>query len=64
MKDYRVYHWDTFDNETFLLSEFDTEQEAEAFIEQRYKGRLSSSGADRVDVVDKLGNVIQSHSVG
>tara|TARA_B100000941_G_C28183332_1_gene388184 strand:+ start:256 stop:450 length:195 start_codon:yes stop_codon:yes gene_type:complete len=64
MKNYRVYHWDTFDNETFLLSEFDTEQEAETFIEQRYKGRLSSSGADRVDVVDKFGNIIQSHPVG
>jgi hypothetical protein len=61
-KAFGVYHWDTFDNETILIGECDTLQEAQQLIHDKYKGRLSAYGADKVDIVDQLGNVIEQYS--
>jgi len=51
-KRFGVYHWDTFDNETFFKKDFDILEEAESYIEEEYKGRIRSNGADQVDIVD------------
>jgi hypothetical protein len=62
-KKFGVYHWDTFDNTSLFLKDFDTEEEAEAFVHERYAGRIRSTGADRVDIVEGPGHVVQSFSV-
>lgn len=54
---YKVYHWDTFDNETILIDEFDILSDAVDFVNKRYAGRITNSGADRVDIVDQNGDV-------
>jgi len=70
-KAFGIYHWDTFDNETILIGEADTLVEAQKFVQElafghlgllRYKGRLGSNGADRVDIVDQLGEVVDHYS--
>ena len=65
-KEFGCYHWDTFDNETFLLDggEFDTLDEAVKFVEEKYKGRIRSNGADQVDIVDSKGNIRKKFPVG
>lgn len=63
-KEFGIYHWDTFDNETFLIAQADTQEEAQALVEELYKGRLKSSGADRVDIVTRSGDVVAAFSVG
>jgi len=65
-KEFGVYHWDTFDNETFLVTggEFDTFDEAVEFVKERYKGRIRSTGADQVDIVDSKGNIREKFPVG
>lgn len=62
-KNFGVYHWDTFDNETLLVDEADTLEEAQEILNKRYKGRISGNGADKVDIVDKQGNIVQQVSV-
>jgi hypothetical protein len=59
-----IYHWDTFDNETGLVDEADTFEEAEKKVEERYGERLRPTGADQVDIVDKKGNIVKKYSVG
>lgn len=63
-KEFGVYHWDTFDNETFLIGESDTLDEARNLVQEKYKGRIKSTGADRVDIVNKLGNIVDHYPVG
>lgn len=58
-----ICHWDTFDNETFRVGGAKTLEEAEAFVEERYKGRIGSHGADKVDIVDSEGRVRRQYSV-
>lgn len=64
-KEFGVYHWDTFDNETLLLKDADTLDEAEGFITERYReqGRIASSGADRVEIVDRSGTIKAAYPV-
>lgn len=64
-KEYGVYHWDTFDNETLLMFQADSMEEAEAYITEKYKsqGRIAGSGADRVEIVDSKGNIVVKYSV-
>lgn len=62
-KNFGVYHWDTFDGITLLVSEADTLEEAQSQVNKRYKSRISTTGADRVDIVDQQGNVVQNFSV-
>ena len=47
-KEFGVYHWDTFDNETMFVEEFDTFQEAEDFRLDKY--RVRDDGADWVHI--------------
>lgn len=35
-KQYGIYHWDTFDNETLVIGEADSLMEAESFVKKRY----------------------------
>jgi hypothetical protein len=63
-KKYGIYHWDTFDNETILVGEVDTAVEAIEFVNDKYGDRIRRTGADRVDIVDLKGNVLQKFSVG
>jgi hypothetical protein len=62
-KKYGIYHWDTFDNYTFLVDEASTIEEAEEKIQKHYKGCLNGNGADQVDIVDQHGNVIKNFAV-
>lgn len=62
-KKFGVYHWDTFDNVTLLIEEKDTLKQAEEYVQQQYAGRISSNGADRVDIVDKKGSIVRCYNV-
>jgi hypothetical protein len=61
---FTIYHWDTFDDTTFAVGEADTLEAAQKFVQDRYKGRIRPNGADRVDIVDLPGNVIETYNVG
>jgi hypothetical protein len=63
-KNFGIYHWDTFDNETFLAGEKDTLEEAQEFVSKKYGDRIRSDGADRVDIVNKKGTVVKRFSIG
>lgn len=63
-KEFGVYHWDTFDNETFFKQDFDTLDQAEEYVNEEYKGRIRLSGGDKVDIVDSKGNIRRQFSVG
>ncbi len=63
-KAFGIYHWDTFDNETFLVAEANTLEDAEAKVKEKYGDRIRSSGADKVDIVDNKGNIVRQFSVG
>lgn len=56
-KEFGVYHWETFDNNTLLIGEADTISDASNIVEDKYKDRFSTSGADVVEIVDSKGNV-------
>ncbi len=71
-KNFGVYHWDTFDNETFLITknystdekaEFDTIEEAEACVKEIYAGHISDNGADQVDIVNLNGDIVKKFRV-
>lgn len=72
-KEYGVYHWDTFDNEVFLITknwdigekaEFDNLGEAIKFVDNHYGDRIRPSGADRVDIVDSKGRIVKNYNIG
>ncbi len=63
-KNFGVYHWDTFDNKTILIMEFDEIADAKTFVMGRYGKRISTSGADKVDIVDKGGDIVEQYNVG
>lgn len=62
-KEFGIYHWDIFDNETILIGEANTLVEAKAFVKGRYHNRISNRGADRVDIVNLQGNVVEKYHV-
>lgn len=62
-KEYGIYYWDTFDNETFLVGEADTSVEAIEFVNDKYSDRIRRNGADRVEIVDLKGNILEGFSV-
>ncbi len=64
---FSIYHWDTFDNETFLVrAGFETIEAAETYARQHYGERLGlPHGADRVDIVDeKSRTLVRQYPVG
>lgn len=62
VKKYGVYHWDTFDGGVILLKDFDELLKAKKYLQNRYKGRLDSKGADKVEIVTKEGDIVESYS--
>lgn len=62
--EYGVYHWDTFDDTTILVDEAKTLSEAKKKVQDHYGSRLEKGGADQVNIVDSLGNVLESYNVG
>lgn len=56
-KKYGIYHWDTFDNETFRVHEENNLDKAEEYIKKKYS--VSSNGADQVHIVTKEGQVVR-----
>jgi hypothetical protein len=58
-----VYHWDTFDNETLFLADFDRLSEAYIYILEKYGDRISDNGADQVDLVKLDGTVLDKFKV-
>ena len=62
-KKFGIYHWDTFDNEVILIGEEDTVAEATTFIKDRYNQRISTNGADYVEIVDQLGTIVSRFGV-
>lgn len=63
-KPFAVCHWDTFDNETFLVDGADTLEGAIKIVNQQYGSRVRPDGADRVEIVDAAGNVVKRFNVG
>ena len=63
-KKFGIYHWDTFDNETFKIDEADSLVEAEDKVKKRYGDRIRDTGADQVDIVDLKGNIVRVFKVG
>lgn len=63
-KEFGIYHWDTFDNETLLVGEADTIEKAVKKVKKRYGDRIRNDGADRVDIVDSKGNVKERFNIG
>ncbi len=62
-KEFGIYHWDTFDNETMLIDEADTMPEAQTKVNDKYGNRISSDGADRVEIVDSKGSVVAKFQI-
>ena len=63
-KQFGIYHWDTFDNQSLLVDEADTFSEACHLVIARYGSRIRQDGADQVDIVDSTGILRQSFTVG
>jgi hypothetical protein len=63
-KKFGIYHWDTFDNETYMVDEADTLAKAESVVKKTYGERIRDTGADQVDIVDSKGNVVKSYKIG
>ena len=61
---YGVYWWDTFDNETDLVGEFNHLHNAVDFVESKYRDRLSSQGADKIEIVDDNGTIVKDWRIG
>ena len=57
-KNFGIYHWDTFDNVTLLIDEANTFKEAKSKLVDKYKDRMASNGADKVEIVDKKGIIV------
>ena len=63
-KPFGIYHWDTFDNETLLVGEADTLEEAKKKVKDKYGDRIQPlRGADQVDIVDQAGNIVEKFRV-
>ena len=62
-KKYGIYYWDTFDNETFLVFQSDSFEQASKRIVSKYGSRFSTMGADRVEIVDLKGNIVKNFSI-
>ncbi len=63
-KEFGIYHWDTFDNETLLIDEADTLKEAKDKVEKRYEERIRPTGANQVDIINQQGIIVKKYSVG
>ena len=62
-KKYAIFHWDTFDNITILISQSDSRAKIDKVFDKKYKDRVSSQGADRVDIVQKGKGIVASYAI-
>jgi len=63
-KEYGVYLWDTFDNETLFLKDFHALKDAKEYIEEKFKNDISKDGANRVDIVTlSTGSVVKFYNI-
>ncbi len=62
-KEFGIYHWDTFDNETLLIAEADTLDLAQGIVTGWFGERISEQGADQIDIVDKNGVVQKKYKI-
>ena len=46
-----------------LVSEKDTLSESERFVEFEFKEQISSEGSDRIEIIDRDGNVKKTYNV-
>jgi hypothetical protein len=64
---FAICHWDTFEEDpadaTFKVGGANTLEEAVAWVEKHYEGKISASGADRVQIVDEDGDVVRVFQV-
>jgi hypothetical protein len=61
-KKYGMYHWDTFDNETILVTESDDLNDLKEQVLKKY--RVTPSGADVVEIVNNIGTIVASYKIG
>lgn len=57
-KNYGVYLWDTFDNQTILLFESNSLRKCFYYILAGYEKKIAGTGADKIEIVDAAGNVV------
>jgi len=62
-KEFGIYHWDTFDNQTLLVDEADSLPKAIQKVKKCYKDRIRENGADRVEIVNLNGDVVEKFKV-
>ena len=63
-KEFGIYYWDTFDNDTSLVGEADTLQEACDKVMDKYGKDIAADGADSVDIVNKEGDIVMQYPIG
>lgn len=66
-KEFGIYHWDTFEDpgdDTWLVDEADTLDQARELVKKKYGGRIGSGGADQVHIVRLSGRVLERFNVG
>jgi hypothetical protein len=61
-KKFGVY-LDALGRDALLIFESDSQDEAEEHVEKKYKGRISSIGADLVEIVDKGGTIVAKFNI-
>jgi hypothetical protein len=62
-ENYRVFYWDTFDNETIKIGEADLLGDAIAIVQEKYGDRIHPQGADQVDIVNWNGEVVGKYKI-
>ena len=62
-KAYGIYHWDTFYNDTILIEEADTKEEAISKVEELYENRIRPDGADQVWILNQQGTLVEKFKV-
>jgi hypothetical protein len=66
-KAFGIYHWDTFEEsgeDTILVDEADSLEEAERKVVKWYGPRIVYNGADEVQIVNRQGEVVKRYPVG
>lgn len=63
-KQYGIYYWNTSVDETLLVDEADSREEAEEKVKTEYGERIGPGGGpDQVDIVDQFGNLVRKYHV-
>jgi len=60
-KAFGVYLWDTFDNETILLRDFNSRSAASRWARKSHPPQ--KNGADQIDIVNRRGDIIEKYEI-